>query len=313
MSQLTTNNLTNTLGIYAQGALDQYIANAPSRHLFLKDFDTEVANGGQFVTTRLPNTTFGGVNDLTTGWNDVSASVNNITIPLKIGSFSEKFDELQFSTLTDTNIRNWFMPQMAKQLANSTVLNVINNITSSVFTNTITVASSSLFTLSGSNSVNSIATTLSNLEIPEEDRYMIVTPNVYSAIVNQMLPVYFSGDGEAVRQNKVNDILGFELNKYARLYNASLPQGGDKYTGNDKLIGFAGVEQGLVAVQRAPVEINYGTTWSANAVDKSSGVSIQVRLMYDQSQPVWRMAVINIFGSAAGNPSALIPILTQSI
>jgi len=107
--------------------------------------------------------------------------------------------------------------------------------------------------------------------------------------------------------------LGFDLYKYARLSGSTKPLGGDSYTGGDKLIGFAGNSNGLVAAVRAPVDVNNGLVQSATAVDPSSGLSIQTRLVYDVSKPVWRLATVSVFGTAAGNKNAIVPIITQSV
>lgn len=314
MANLTTNNVAATLNIYAQEALDQFIATMPSFNLFNKLFDSEIANGGQALITRIPNTYFNSVNDLTQGWSDISASVSNITISLQIGNYSEIFDELQFATLTDANIRNWFMPQMAQQLANGIVVNAINNVNTSSYGNYISVNSSSLFSITGSTSLASASAALDNLEIPQEGRYAIVTPTINQALMaGQIYNVYDAENSKgALQRNSVKELAGFQLSRYARFSGATAPQGGAKVSGQGGLVGICGNAQGIVAAVRQPVEINYGTTWSANAVDKSSGLSLQVRLMYDQSKPVWRLAVVSVYGTAQGNTSAIIPIVTKS-
>jgi hypothetical protein len=303
------------LSIYAQDALNQYIASMPKFDLFVRSFDTEIANGGQSLVTRLPNTSFASTPaDLTQGWNDETASASPITITLGLKARSEKFDELQWATLTDTNIRNWFMPQLAQQTANDVVVNAINNVTTSFYTNKISVPTSSMFAITGALSLQQASTILSNNEMPETGRYAIVTPTINQALsAGQVYQVFSKNVNEVLDSNSVRQLSDFTLAKYARFFGATLPQGGSKYsTGTDKLVGIAGVKEGIVAAVRQPVPINAGTTFSANAVDPTSGLSLQVRLSYDPSSPVWRLAVLSAYGTAQGNPNAIVPIVTQS-
>ena len=64
---------------------------------------------------------------------------------------------------------------------------------------------------------------------------------------------------------------------------------------------------------RQPVEINNGLVQSATAVDETSGISVQVRLIYDVSEPAWRLVVVACYGVARGNASGIVPIITQSV
>lgn len=321
MSALTQNSVASTLNVFSNIALEQMIASMPKLDLFTKLFDSEIANGGQALITRLPNTQFQTTpSDLTqiasgnTAWNPESGSVNNITINLGLKARAENYDELQWATLTDTNIRNWFLPQLAKQTANDIVVNVLNNVTSSVFTTTLTVPTSSNFAITGALSLQQADKLLAKNEIDENNHFFIANPDLYQSLTaNLVYQLFENGVVEpVVSNNTVRQVSNFKVARYARLYNASLPWGGQAYGNSDKMVGLAGHSQGLVAAIRQPVPINAGTTWSANAVDQTSGISLQVRLMYDPSMPVWRLAVLAVYGSAAGNPKAIIPVITQS-
>lgn len=313
MSAVANNSLQGYLAVFAQESLEQFVANMPNINLFTKNFDSEIANGGLSVTTRVSTTQWSTPNDLTQGWGDTSASSSAVVATLKLRDYDVVFDELQWTTITPQVLQNTYLPQMVKQLANGIVVDAINNVTTASYTNGITVASSSLFTVTGSTSVQYAATTLSNLEIPEEGRYGIVSPAIHQSLVAGILPTYIYGDDRAVKNNMAANLIGFQLMKYPRFYNAALPQGGAKYTnGTNKLVGMFGNEQGLVCAVRAPQEINNGLVQSATAVDPSSGLSLQVRWVYDVSQPAWRMAVVSIFGTAAGNTNAIIPVWSTS-
>jgi hypothetical protein len=254
-------------------------------------------------------------NDLSTnGWAGTAASSSAVTATLKERAFDTLFSELEFATITPNMLQNLYLPVMAKQLANAIVVDAISNITSSYFTNTVTCNSSSLFTVTGStSSLQACATKLSNLEVPEEGRYAIVTPNVFETLSTGILPTYIYGNANVVQDYNPQSLLNFQLMKYPRLYNATKPLGGDAYSGGDKLVGFAGVSNGLVVAVRTPVDVNNGLVQSATATDPSSGLSIQTRLVYDVSKPMWRLAVVAVWGSAAGNKNAIVPIITSSV
>jgi len=311
---VTANSLSGFLAVFAQESLEQFVAAMPSINLFTKNFDTSIANGGISVTTRIPTTLWSTPNDLSTnGWASTAASASAITATLKERAYDIPFSELEFATITPQMLTNLYLPVMAKQLANGIVVDALSNVTSSYFTNTITANSSSLFTVTGSTSLQQVSTTLDNLEIPIEGRYAIVTPNIYQSLVSGILPTYIYGDSNAVKNNNAQELLGFQLHRYPRLYNATLPVGGAKYTGGDKLVGLAGNAQGLVCAVRAPLDLNNGLVQSATATDATSGLSLQTRLVYDVSKPCWRLATVVIFGTAAGNPNAIVPILTASV
>ena len=310
---VANNSLQGYLAVFAQESLEQFIASMPNVNLFTKNFDSEIANGGVSVTTRISTTQWSTPNDLTQGWGDTSVSSSAIVTTLKLRDYDVVFDELQWTTITPQVLQNTYFPQMVKQLANGIVVDAISNVTSASFTNGITVASSSLFSVTGSNSVQAAATTLSNLEVPEEERYGIVSPNIFQGITNGLFPTYIYGSSDVIQKNTAQQLVGFDLMKYARFYNATLPQGGSKYSnGSNKLVGMFGQKQGLVAAVRAPQEINNGLVQSATAVDPTSGLSLQVRWVYDVSLPAWRMAVVSVYGTAAGNTSAIVPIWSIS-
>ena len=310
----TANNLSGFLAVYAQESLTAFIAGMPKINLFTRNFDSSITNGGISVITRIPTTVWSTANDLSTnGWASTAASASSVTATLKERAFDIPFSELEWATITPQMLTNLYLPIMAKQLANSIVVDAINNITSSYFTNTISPASSSLFTVTGSTSLQRVSTLLSNLEIPDEGRYAVVMPSVYESLAAYILPTYLYGNSNVVQGHNFQNLLGFDLYKYARLSGSSKPLGGDSYTSGDKLIGFAGNANGLVAAVRAPVDVNNGLVQSSTAVDPSSGLSIQTRLVYDVSKPVWRLATVSVFGTAAGNKNAIVPIITQSV
>lgn len=319
---LTANSLSGFLAVFSQQSLEAFIAGMPPVNMFTKNFDTSIANGGVSVTTRIPTTLFSTANDLSTnGWASTAASASSVTCTLAERAFDIPFSELEFATITPQMLQNLYLPMMAKQLANSIVVDALSKVTSSYFTKTMTCQSSSLFTLTGStSSLQAVATKLSNMEVPEDDRYCIVTPNVYESLAAYVLPTYIYGNSNAVQGYNAQKLLNFSIFKYPRLFAtgssaATRPYGGDFFptASADRLVGLAGNASGLCLAVRSPIDVNNGLVQSATATDPTSGLSIQTRLVYDVSKPMWRLATVCVWGAAPGNPNGIVPIITQSV
>ena len=311
MPSVSTNNLAGFLAVYAQESLDQFIAGMPNVNLFTKNFSSEIAGGGLSVVTRIPSTVWGVPNDLTAGWGSTAANSTAITTTLKLRDYDIVFNELEWATITPTVLTKLYLPSLVKQMANGIVVDAINNVTVAAYTSTVTVTNASSFALTGSNSLQTIATTLSNNEVDEEGRFAIVSPLVYQGLTQNITPTYYFGSDELLTKNKVQELLGFSVIKYPRFFGASIPQGGSKVT-NTNIVGIAGNKQGLVLAVRSPVEINNGLVQSSTATDPTSGLSLQVRMLYDASLPGWRLAVVSVFGTSAGNTKAIMPIVATA-
>lgn len=317
---VTANSLAGFLAVYAQQSLETFIASMPPINLFTKNFDSSIANGGVSVTTRLNDTLWSTAADLSTnGWSTTPATASSYTATLKERAFDTAFSELEFATITPQMLQNLYLPVMAKQMANSIVVDAIGLVSSSYYTTTVTPNSSSTFTVTGSTSLQAACTSLSNNEQPEEGRYAIVTPNVFQTLAGQILPTYIYGNSNIVQQNQAQNILNCQVIKYPRLYGASKPYGGN-YLGDgtsgqtaDKLVGLVGNSNGLICAVRAPIDVNNGLVQSATAVDQSSGLSVQTRLVYDVSKPMWRLATVAIYGTARGSAKSIIPVITLSV
>lgn len=305
------------LAVYAQKSLEQFIADMPPREMFTENFDESISNGGISVTTRIPTTVWGTPNDLgTSGWANTQGSASAVTATLATKNYDIKFNETEWATITPTMLQNTYFPPMIKQLANGIIVDAINLVTSSVFTTTLTGASSS-FSVTGAFSLAAASQKLNANEIPESSRYAIVDPALYNSLITSVTPTYVYGSPGVVQGagfvggKPSLKLMDFDsITMYPRFYNASVPAGGAYYTSKDKLLGLAGNKQGLMLALRAPVDVNNGLVQSATATDPSSKLSIQVRVVYDVSVPVWRLAVVALYGVAAANAKAIIPIIS---
>ncbi len=297
----------------------------PPRDMFTENFDDSIATGGVSLTTRIPTTVYGTLNDLgTSGWESSQASASAVTFQLETKGHDHSFNVTEWATVTPAMLESLYFPVIAKQTANGVIVNALQNVTSSVYTTTMAVASDSALTLTGASaSLQYAAALLDNNEIPFAGRYAIITPNAWQGLISTVTPVYYLGDPSAVRKNGYSEeatnngysLAGFSVFKYARLYGAATPYGGDKYANAtnaaNKLVGVAGHKQGLVMGCRVPLDMNTGLIQSYTATDPTSKLSIQVLLAFDQSKPVWRIGTYILFGTAAGNSKSIVPILAN--
>jgi len=325
---LTQNSLAGFLAVYAQKSLNAFLADMPPRDLFTENFDDSIANGGISVTTRIPTTQYSTLNDLgASGWETAQATASSVTINLATKGHDHAFNVTDWATITPAMLQNLYLPTLAKQTANGVIVTLAQQVTSSYFTSTMTVATSSNVQLNtATGSFAYLNATLTNNEIPEPGRYAIVMPSVWQGLLPYITQTYVYGSPQIVQQNGYGDgnalgrqgvpVLNFSVYQYPRLYGSTKPYGGD-YVGsgtgtNDKLVGFAGHKQGLIVAMRSPLDMNTGLIQSYTAVDPTSKVSLQVVVAFDQSKPMWRLGTYVLFGAAAGNSKAIIPIITQS-
>lgn len=321
---ITGNSLSGMLAVFAQKSLTAFLADMPPRELFTENFDESIANAGISVTTRIPTSVYGNLNDLgVSGWESQQASSSAVTATLATKGHDHIFSVTEWSTITPSILENLYFPTIAKQTANGIVIDCLNRVTSSVYTNALVGASASLFQISGAFSLQSGSVALTKWEVPQSDRYCILSPEAYAGLTNYVLPTYVLGSPDVVRNYGYGGneatwqglrLMNIPTFQYARLYGAATPYGGDKWstTGNDKLVGIVGQKQGLVLACRTPIPMSTGLIQSYEAVDPTSKLSLQFVIAFDQSKPAWRIATYSLFGSAVGNTKAIVPVLSQS-
>lgn len=324
MANVANNSLAGFLQVYALKSLPAFAADLPPRDLWTENFDSAIASEGTAVVTRIPTTVFGSLNDLSSGWESQQASASAVTVTLKTKGHDHIFDLTQWATVGEQQLLNTFTNILAKQVANGITANVINNVSSSFYTNTYTVNSSSVYALADQ---QAIGAKLDNLEIPQSDRYVIMNPTAYQSMIGGMYQTYVYGDPTVVRYNGFKDVNGNALNssnpglyvagfntfKYPRFTNSNLPYGGDYYTSGDTLIGFAGNKAGIAVAARTPVTVDTPLVQSYTVIEPTSGWPIQFIMAFDTSKPGWRIGIYTLFGSAQGNPKAIVPILSKSV
>jgi len=322
------NSLNGFLEVYAYKTIPAFIANMPPRDMYTEDFDSSIAQQGTAVITRIPTTVFGSsLNNLDSGWESQNATSSAVTVNLATSGGDHKFTTTQWATIGEQQLFNTFGGMLSARVANGITISLMNNVTTASFANVVTVNSSSLFSFTGSNSLQSVATSLSNLEIPQGNRYVVINPNAYQNLTSQLYQQYVYGDQSIVRYNGyqkadgtiINSanpglyMAGFNAFPYARIgANGSLPYGGGKVAANGGLFGFAGHKSGLAFAARTPITQDIPLMETYNYTDPTSGFPVQFILAFDTAAPAIRLGVYSLFGSAVGNTNAIVPLISAS-
>jgi hypothetical protein len=303
-------------------------ANMPPRDIYTENFDDAIAQEGQVVHAHQNTTVYGALNDLANGWDNTPATASNYSASLKTLGKDHFIITTDWQTVGEQRILDMF-GSLGRNVANGITVNVLNNITTGSFPNFVSINSSSLFNLTGSSGLQSIGTTLDNLETDQDKRFFITTPNAYQALVasSGVFQTLVYGGSEIIRGNGFKDVdgadvnsshpgihlAGFDIYKYPRLGTLGLvPYGGSQVSGDTSLIGFGGNRSALFAANRVPIPSNFPAVSTYTYVDPTSKFSLQYIMGLDFSKPGIRFGVYTLFGSAAANPNGMVRLITKS-
>lgn len=302
-------------------------ANMPPRDIYTENFDDVIAQEGQVVHAHQNTTVYGALNDLANGWDNTPATASNYSASLKTLGKDHFIITTDWQTIGEQRILDMF-GSLGRGVANGITVQVMNNITAGAFPTAVTIPSSSQFTYTGSNGLQSIATKLDNMEVDQQDRYFITIPDAYSSLVtsNNVFHTLVYGGHEIIRGNGFKDVdgqevngshpgvkfAGFDIYKYPRLgVLGSRPYGGDVVS-TATLVGFAGNRTALFAANRVPIPSNFPAVSTYTYVDPTSKFSLQYIMGLDFSKPGIRFGVYTLFGSAAANPNGMVRLITKS-
>jgi hypothetical protein len=143
----------------------------------------------------------------------------------------------------------------------------------------------------GYDKTQDLATALTAAYVPDDERFLILSPSVYGALAKDVKAAYLLGTAALIQENKMPQISGFNVLQYS-----ALPSNGEN------LIGFGGAPEGLAVAARMPAIPENFPGMIETATDSESGVSLQVRYWYsaDQRQHFLESGVI--YGASKGVP-----------
>ena len=329
-------DIATMLAVYAFKSVPVYAADLPPRNLFTLNFDESIGTVGQQVVTRIPFTLFGTTaNNLANGWGNLQPSSSNVSATLQAKGYDHVFNVVTWDTIGEAQLLNTFANILQKQAANNIFVDVANLVTSSVYTNVCYVNASSQFNLtgalattsgSGNTGLQSVGTKMDELELTQVDRYALLNPVAYQGLISNIFQTYILGNDRAIVGNgfvpatEKNqawpgiDVAGFSIFKHPRINTntSTRPYGGATYSSLDTLAGFAGIPAGVVLAAR-PMEIAPSPLMAAiSVIDPTSGFPLTYMLAFDTSLPGWRLGVYSLYGVAAANTNAIVPILSAT-
>ena len=104
MPSVTSNNINGVLQVYAFKSIPAFAADLPPRDLYTENYDESVAQVGSSVTTRVPTSQFGALNDLSNGWEKQQATSSAITATLKMLGHDHQFNVTEWDTIGEQQL-----------------------------------------------------------------------------------------------------------------------------------------------------------------------------------------------------------------
>ena len=150
----------------------------------------------------------------------------------------------------------------------------------------------------GRNSIVDIGTSMNKRFIPDMGRFMFVNSDYYNALQKDeaLYKAYIAPQvGNVVVSGVLPNVNGFTVVEYS-----ALPENGER------LMGFAGIREGLIMAARVPDVPEYTGDTEINVVtDSRTGLSVQVRDRYDGRLGRQEVSYTLMYGFTAANKPML--------
>ena len=293
--------MANTLGttnanVIAQRALEILVADYSFLRASVTDFSADAAKYNASVFTARISATTAQDYSQSTGYAATAVTQTDVQITLnKFKHVSYSVDDSE-RTSSNINLIERFAGSAAHALGLQMVGDLLALVTSSTFTNALTVASSAF----SYRSVVSAGITLNNNNSPVNGRYAVLNPSFYGALLNDTTVVanpQISGD--LVRTAGIGNVAGFNINQYS-----AVPLNGIT------LGGFLAQQEALLIAARVP-EVPTGVSIPGDisvVTEPRTGLSVQVREFYDVVLGKLQRTYALIYGVKAGEPNSLVRI-----
>lgn len=283
--------MANTLGgvnlaVIAQKTLKTLMVEMLPVRAFTTLFSDQVANVGESVTTRVA--TQPSIQDFTSAPSAANVTTTAKTITLnnykgvRIG-----FTDMEVSKAS-IDLTNVFVNPIANTICNAVMDSVFALVTNANYSTAGTISTSSNF---DADDVADAAQVLSTANVPKVGRFMILAPTYFAALAKDsaIQASYAYGGSEAIRENRIPRVHGFDIYEY-----------NDIPSNSENLVGCYGSPEGLLVAARVPaVPANFPGEVET-ATDPDTGLTVQVRRWYsaDDRQLYYESGII--YGVAAG-------------
>ena len=301
---MQSNNLAGFLQTYSQESLKQFIVKAPLFSAWTTDFSPTIAGGGLSVTTRLSTTNWSANRTDLNGYTPQASTASAVTMTLIQKDVTDSFSDLEWATATPQVLLNTFLAAQIDTLVNTIAVDVLANISA---TGSYTTQSIGAATNYNNNSASMTANLLDKNFVPRANRSLIICPDSHYSLISSISPSYIYGSTTAIQEYQANRIAGFAEYSYAGIKDSPYSVAGQSGALTN-LYGIACHKQGFALAMRSPIEVNSGLVNTSTVTEESSGISIQSRISYLQQYGQWNVSTTAIYGTAAGNPKAVVLI-----
>jgi len=293
--------MANTLGttnanVIAQRALEILVADYSFLRSGVSNFSSDAAKyGASIYTSRLSALTAADYSQ-STGYAGSAITQTDVAITLnKFKHVTYSVDD-QERTSSNINLIERFAGAAAHAIGLQMVGDLLTLVTSSTFTNAITVASTAF----NYRSVVSAGAVLNSLNSPVNGRYCVLAPLFYGALMNDTTVVANPQiTGDIVRGGGIGKVAGFDVNQYSAIPSNGITLG-----------GFFGQQESLLIAARVPeVPTTVMIPGDISVVtEPRTGLSLQVREAYNMSLGTLSRTYALIYGVKAGEPNSLVRI-----
>jgi len=293
--------MANTIGttnanVIAQRALEILVADYSFLRNSVADFSDEAAKYNASVFTHRVSALTAQDYSQTNGYVATAATQTDVQITLnKFKHVSYDVDD-QERTTSNVNLIERFASSAAHALGLQMVGDLLALVTSASYTNALTVASTA-FTY---RSVVSAGITLNNNNVPSNDRYAVLAPAFFGALLNDTTVVANPQiTGDVVRSAGIGNVAGFNISQYSAIPGNGITLGGF----------FAQREALLIAARVPEVPANVTIPGDISVVtEPRTGLSVQVREAYSVQTGKLQRTYALIYGVKAGETSSLVRI-----
>jgi hypothetical protein len=277
------------LAAIAQSVLDNLSAAHTPVSAFTTDFSSEIADQGESITTRIATAV--SASDAASGYSatDVTSSAKTVTLN-QHKHFTMAFTDLEIAKGGMNMLERTFVRPATHAVINSMVDALMALVKNNEFGNVSTVTAANF----GADDVATLAGDLTTLNVPKDDRALIIKPSYYASLAqdNAIQASYASTLDDSLRNHSVPRVHGFNVYEYS-----------DIPSNSENLEGFAcGPEALLIAARQPAIPQNWAGAVES-VTDPDSGLTIQLRSWYEGTQGKQLITATTIFGVLVGSNS----------
>jgi hypothetical protein len=288
------------LNVIAQDSLTTLLAEFPLISKFTTNFGGEIATRGETVATRIasPVTSITDIGASGYALTDVTSLERKVTLDKHKG-FVMGFSDGEVAKGGYDVLRRTFIRPAAHAVSKAVLDDIFALVTNSNFANTAYSGTVAAF---DADAVASISQSLTDLNVPQAGRLLIVKPSLYTSLAkdNAIQAQYASGTNAPLTENLLPRIHGFEVNQYTALP-ATVTN----------LKGVAVTPEAILIATRQPA---LPTNWYGNvasATDEKSGLTVQVREWYDGDTGKQKISMSILYGVTVGSENCLHKVIAS--